>query len=83
MISEDDRYELRQRLDEVLGPKGASTLMSHLPPVGWADVATKQDLRILELSMHKELTDAMRRQLQWLVTTQLAFAAVVIAAVRI
>ena len=43
-ISDETRYQLRQRLDEVLGPDDAATLMAHLPPVGWADVATKRDL---------------------------------------
>jgi hypothetical protein len=44
-ISEESRHHLYQRLEEVLGPAPAATLMEHLPPVGWADVATKQDLR--------------------------------------
>ncbi|MEX2658154.1 MAG: hypothetical protein WD232_00555 [Acidimicrobiales bacterium] len=43
-ISDETRYQLRQRLDVVLGPDDAATLMAHLPPVGWADVATKRDL---------------------------------------
>jgi hypothetical protein len=43
-ITEQDRHRMYQRLEEVLGHEEASTLMEHLPPVGWADVATKRDL---------------------------------------
>jgi len=47
-ISEETRHRLYGRLEEVLGPEEATTLMEHLPPVGWADVATKRDLDVLE-----------------------------------
>lgn len=47
-ITEQSRRQLYQRLDEVLGDEHATTLMEHLPPTGWADVATKQDLAQLE-----------------------------------
>jgi hypothetical protein len=43
-ITEDERHELHQGLIEVLGRGRAKTLMEYLPPVGWADVATKRDL---------------------------------------
>lgn len=46
-IDERSRHELYVRLEGVLGPEAASTLMEHLPPVGWADVATKRDLDVL------------------------------------
>ena len=42
------RHELYTRLQETLGDEAATTLMEHLPPVGWADVATKRDLDQLE-----------------------------------
>ena len=47
-INEQSRHELYRRLEEILGPGPAATLMEHLPPVGWADVATKRDLEALE-----------------------------------
>ena len=43
-ITEDQRHDLYEGLIEVLGREKATTLMEHLPPVGWADVATKRDL---------------------------------------
>jgi hypothetical protein len=49
--TEDDRFRLQQRLREQLGEREAVTLMELLPPVGWADVATKRDLEHLEQRM--------------------------------
>ena len=43
-ITEHTRHQLHQALIESLGEEEAATLMEHLPPVGWADVATKADI---------------------------------------
>jgi hypothetical protein len=43
-ITEDQRHDLYEGLIEVLGREKATTLMEHLPPVGWAEVATQRDL---------------------------------------
>jgi hypothetical protein len=48
VLDERARHELFLRLEEVLGPGSAETLMEMMPPVGWADVATKRDLDALE-----------------------------------
>jgi hypothetical protein len=47
-VDERSRYELFAHLEVVLGRQHAVTLMEHLPPVGWADVATKQDVAHLD-----------------------------------
>jgi hypothetical protein len=43
-ITEHDRHQLYRRLTDIIGPDEADTLMELLPPVGWAEVATKPDL---------------------------------------
>ena len=43
-IDERRRHEMYLAFEELVGPEVATTMMEHLPPVGWADVATKRDL---------------------------------------
>lgn len=47
-VDDRTRLNLHRKLDSVLGPEEADTLMAHLPPVTWNEVATKDDLRTLE-----------------------------------
>jgi hypothetical protein len=54
-VDERARHELHGRLDDVLGREEATTLMSLLPPVGWADVATKHDLDSLRIELRAEI----------------------------
>jgi len=75
-IDERSRHELYLRLEETLGPEAATTLMEHLPPVGWADVATKRDLDHLATAftgelggLRAELYKAMAEQTRTLVFT--------------
>ena len=50
-ISEEARHELYQALERSIGHEHATTLMEHLPPVGWADVATRRDLEMQDLKL--------------------------------
>jgi hypothetical protein len=54
-ISEHGRFELHQALERAIGVEQAATLMEHLPPVGWADVATKRDLDHLATATTRDL----------------------------
>jgi hypothetical protein len=60
-VSEQDRHELHGSLEQVLGPGPAATLMAHLPPVGWADVATKRDLDVLAERLEAKLIGVEHR----------------------
>jgi hypothetical protein len=54
-IDERARHQLFLRLEEHLGPEAATTLMEHLPPTGWADVATKRDLDQLRAATKSDI----------------------------
>jgi len=54
-ISEESRHAMHERLVAVLGRAEATTLMEHLPPVGWADVATQRDLDHLGSQLRSEI----------------------------
>ena len=70
LIDEASRHALHNRLDEVLGPDEAVCLMAHLPPVGWADVATKQDLEGLEERLTHKLTAYFEKEIRRAITVQ-------------
>lgn len=54
-ITEESRYRLYKQLEETLGADDANTLMEHLPPVGWSDVATRVDIERLRATTKAEL----------------------------
>ena len=92
-IDERTRREMYEHLEAVLGTQTADALMEHLPPVGWADVATKSDLNFttaelrssmdalenrLLAQMHREIT----RVIMWFVPTMLSGVGLAFAAAR-
>jgi hypothetical protein len=87
----DDRTRLNQHrnLEAVLGlgHDDADTLMAHLSPVTWNDVATKADVDAacdrLTDRLRAEFVDAMNRQIKWLVTFAAAWTTVLVTLVRL
>lgn len=47
-VSDTRRMEMYETLIDRLGGEPAATLMEFLPPGGWENVATKDDLRLLK-----------------------------------
>jgi len=94
-VDERDRHRLRTKLEEVLGPREAATLMASLPQVTWDQVATKDDLRQLEdrLVMRFEaalavtkaelMTHTLKTVLITNVTSLMAVAALAFGAARL
>jgi len=92
-LSEASRHEMHMKLEEVLGAQVANTVMEHLPPVGWADVATKHDLEAQNVlfearldaglaRVSAELSDRLRTQTLVMCTTLIAGIGVVAAVAR-
>ena len=59
MTDERRRHQLYEELGTVLTKDSVDELMSYLPPVGWADVATKADVGMIRTEM-----DALRAELR-------------------
>jgi len=67
-IDERRRHEMYLSLERVLGREAADALMEHLPPVGWADVATKSDLESTKNAILAELHRSQRNLAVGMVT---------------
>lgn len=62
MFTDDDRRRLYDALEQSIGHDPAAILMAHLPPVGWAELATKGDIAELRGEM-AELRGELRGEM--------------------
>ncbi len=63
-ITDRQRLKLLRTLETVIGPEDAGTLMDHLPPVTWANVATVDHVS----SVGHQTATALRGEMQGLST---------------
>lgn len=86
-VDDRTRLNLHRKLEAVLGNDDADTLMAHLPPVTWQDVATKADVEAacdrLGDRLRTEISQAMERQTRWMVTFNTGLFALALAAARL
>ena len=97
-VDERSRHELYLKLEETLGPDAATTLVEHLPGVGWADVATKHDLDGLrrdlvsieerltlrfEATLHRELARQSRSMIFAMIGVMLTMGSLTLTAIHL
>jgi hypothetical protein len=61
-VDERKRLQLAEAAKRILGEDEGITLMELLPPVGWADVATKHDVLHLETALGARI-DAQKHEI--------------------
>ena len=63
--TDNDRRILHSALEAACGPRPAEILMEHLPPAGWRDLVTKDDLVLarsgIQLEIEKLRTEFIER----------------------
>jgi hypothetical protein len=87
MATEAGRHLLYEKISTEWGQEYAEELMSYLPPVGWADVATKHDLdaqtvllrsemNTLAAELRGEMQKGFASQLRWMIGTMIAMTGI-------
>jgi hypothetical protein len=87
MATEAGRHQLYEKISTEWGEEHADELMSYLPPVGWADVATKHDLDTQTTLLHNEIVmlgselraelhKSLASQLRWILAVMVAMTGI-------
>jgi hypothetical protein len=71
-VTERQRHELFKWFEEQMGEERAATMIELMPPTGFAELATKQDLAQLEVSLTKSFVT-------WLLASQATVVAAMAA----
>lgn len=71
-VTERRRHEFFKWFEEQMGEERAATMIELMPPTGFAELATKQDLAELEVSLTRSF-------ITWLLATQATVVAAMAA----
>ena len=95
-IDERVRHEMYLGLEEKLGPQLADAVMAHLPPMGWADLASQSEMtarfeavdrRFEQVGERFEQVDRrfdeLRSLMLWLFSAQTTMVGVALAIVKL
>jgi hypothetical protein len=81
MTIDERRQRLRRRLEEVLGPEEAGTLMDDLGAPRHEFELLRRDIQLLEERMRRELSDRLNQQTKTLFRTFIVSNAAMVLAV--
>ena len=90
-VTEFQRHEVFKWLEQQMGPERAAIMMDLLPPVGWGEIATKQDLASelgslearLVGQIHEAKADLLIKLFFGMVASNATLVGLVFAAVRL
>lgn len=82
-VTEFQRHQVFQWLEEAMGTERAAIMMDLLPPVGWGDLATRSDLDVLRGEIKAANADLLHRLYFALVASQATLVGLVLAAVKL
>jgi len=80
-VSEAQRRTMHAELVKKLGADVADTLMEHLPPAGWSDLARRSDLDAMESRLKAELAEKLNSLTRCFVATQLVLVVATIGSI--
>lgn len=78
-MTEARRTEMHIGLRESLGPRVADSLMEHLPPSGWGDVARQSEMILrfdmvqLQIDVTNKKFDAIESRMRFMIASVLTF----------
>jgi hypothetical protein len=77
-VTEAQRFAMHSELKKALGDDVADTMMEHLPPTGWADVARKDDVETA-LGVIRRDIERVEKRLNTVITVGIAFGLALLA----